>query len=55
MGTVGTASEDPVTIALWIVQGALACVFGGSGVVKVTRARERLVDDGIAWVEDFPP
>src|SRR5215203_557705 len=43
----------PVNIALWIVQGALAAVFGGSGVVKVTRDRKRLADDGITWVEDF--
>jgi hypothetical protein len=42
-----------VNIALWIVQGLLAVVFGGSGVVKATRDRKRLVDDGITWVEDF--
>jgi hypothetical protein len=42
-----------VNIALWIVQGALAFVFGGSGVVKATRDRDRLFDDGITWVEDF--
>jgi hypothetical protein len=43
-----------VNIALWIVQGLLALVFGGSGVVKATRDRKRLFDDGITWVEDFP-
>jgi len=43
-----------VSIALWIVQGLLAAVFGGSGVVKATRDRKRLFDDGITWVEDFP-
>jgi uncharacterized membrane protein len=43
-----------VSIALWIVQGLLALVFAGSGVVKATRDRKRLFDDGIAWVEDFP-
>jgi hypothetical protein len=42
-----------VNIALWIVQGLLAAVFGGSGVVKTTRDRKRLLDDGISWVEDF--
>jgi DoxX-like family len=42
-----------VNIALWIVQGLLAFVFAGSGVVKATRDRKRLVDDGITWVEDF--
>jgi hypothetical protein len=43
-----------VNIAVWIVQGLLAFVFGGSGVVKATRDRKRLFDDGITWVEDFP-
>ena len=43
-----------MNIALWIVQGLLALVFGGSGVVKATRDRKRLFDDGITWVEDFP-
>jgi len=43
-----------VNIALWIVQGLLALVFGASGVVKATRDRKRLFDDGITWVEDFP-
>jgi hypothetical protein len=44
-----------VNVALWIVQGLLALVFGASGVVKSTRDRKRLFDDGISWVEDFPP
>ena len=43
-----------MNIALWIVQGALALVFGASGVVKSTRDRKRLYDEGITWVEDFP-
>jgi DoxX-like family len=43
-----------MNVALWIVQGALALVFGGGGVVKATRDRKRLFDDGITWVEDFP-
>jgi hypothetical protein len=43
-----------VNVALWIVQGLLALVFGASGVVKATRDRKRLLDDGITWVEDFP-
>ena len=43
-----------MNIALWIVQGLLALVFGASGIVKATRDRKRLFDDGITWVEDFP-
>jgi hypothetical protein len=42
-----------MNVALWIVQGALALVFGASGVVKTTRDRKRLFDEGITWVEDF--
>jgi hypothetical protein len=44
-----------VNVALWIVQGLLTVVFGASGVVKSTRDRKRLLDDGITWVEDFRP
>jgi hypothetical protein len=43
-----------VNVALWIVGGLLALVFGASGIVKATRDRKRLFDDGITWVEDFP-
>ena len=43
-----------MNVALWLVQGLLALVFGASGVVKATRDRKRLFDDGITWVEDFP-
>jgi hypothetical protein len=42
-----------MNVALWIVQGALALGFGASGVVKATRDRKRLFDEGITWVEDF--
>jgi len=40
-------------VALWVLQGVLALVFGASGVVKSTRDGKRLLDDGITWVEDF--
>jgi hypothetical protein len=43
-----------VNTAVWIGQGLLALVFGGGGVVKATRDRKRLFDDGMTWVEDFP-
>ena len=42
-----------MNVALWIVQGLLAVVFGASGVVKASRDRKRLFDEGITWVEDF--
>ena len=42
-----------MNIALWIVQGALAAFFGAGGLVKVTRPRKDLYDQGMTWVEDF--
>jgi uncharacterized membrane protein YphA (DoxX/SURF4 family) len=42
-----------MNVALWIVQGMLAAFFGAGGVVKVTRPRKVLHDQGMAWVEDF--
>jgi uncharacterized membrane protein YphA (DoxX/SURF4 family) len=42
-----------LNVALWIVQGVLAAFFGAGGVVKATRDRKRLFDDGMTWVEDF--
>jgi hypothetical protein len=42
-----------MNIALWIVQGALAAFFAAGGLVKVTRPRKRLYDEGLTWVEDF--
>jgi len=42
-----------MNVALWIVQGVLAAFFGAGGVVKATRDRKRLFDEGLTWVEDF--
>jgi hypothetical protein len=42
-----------MNVALWIVQGVLAAFFGAGGVVKATRDRKRLLDEGLTWVEDF--
>ncbi|MHA6779780.1 DoxX family protein [Pseudonocardia saturnea] len=40
---------------LWIVQGLLAAFFGAGGLVKLVRPPKRLIDQGLTWVEDFPP
>ena len=40
---------------LWIVQGLLAAFFGAGGMVKTVRPPKRLIDQGLTWVEDFPP
>ena len=42
-----------MNVALWIVQGALAARLRRGGVVKATRPRKRLYDEGLTWVEDF--
>jgi hypothetical protein len=44
-----------MNITLWIVQGLLAAFFGAGGVVKVVQPPKRLIDQGLTWVEDFPP
>ena len=40
-------------ITLWIVQGLLALAFLGAGGMKLVTPRKRLVDNGMAWVNDF--
>jgi uncharacterized membrane protein len=44
-----------MNITLWIVQGLLAAFFGAGGIVKMVRPPKRLIDQGLTWVEDFPP
>jgi len=38
---------------LWILAGFVALVFLGTGLLKLTTPRERLVEAGIGWTEDF--
>jgi uncharacterized membrane protein YphA (DoxX/SURF4 family) len=38
---------------LWILAGFLAAVFLGTGVLKLTTSRERLVEAGMGWAGDF--
>ncbi|GAB3849629.1 DoxX family protein [Nesterenkonia populi] len=40
-------------IAFWIVNGLLAIVFVGAGLMKVIRPRAALADSGMGYVEDF--
>jgi uncharacterized membrane protein len=42
-----------MNIALWIIAGLLAVVFLASGVMKLTRPKEKLATSGMGWVEDF--
>ena len=38
---------------LWIGAGFLAAIFLGTGVLKLTTPRERLVEAGLGWAGDF--
>ncbi|MGI5271540.1 DoxX family protein [Nonomuraea sp. CA-218870] len=40
-------------LALWIVAGLLAAVFGVAGLMKLTQRKETLAASGLAWTEDF--
>jgi uncharacterized membrane protein YphA (DoxX/SURF4 family) len=42
-----------MTIAMWIIQGFLAVVFLGAGLMKLLNSREELVDNGMEYAEDF--
>ena len=38
---------------LWILAGFLAAIFAGTGLLKLTTPRERLVEAGLGWARDF--
>jgi uncharacterized membrane protein YphA (DoxX/SURF4 family) len=40
-------------IWLWILQGFLALLFLGTGILKLTRTRAEIVEQGLAWAEDY--
>ena len=44
-----------MNIVLWIIAGVLALAFVGSGVMKLTRPKEKLASAGMGWTEDFSP
>jgi uncharacterized membrane protein YphA (DoxX/SURF4 family) len=44
-----------VNVVLWILAGLLAAAFLASGVLKLARSREQLVESGLGWAGDFPP
>lgn len=41
-----------MNVALWVAQGVLAAAFLLAGAMKLTRPREKLLEN-MAWVEDF--
>jgi uncharacterized membrane protein YphA (DoxX/SURF4 family) len=42
-----------MNIALWIIAVLLGVAFLASGVMKLTRPKEKLAASGMGWVEDF--
>lgn len=40
--------------ALWIIAGALAVVFAGAGLMKLTKDKPALVASGLGWAKDMP-
>ncbi|GAA0977743.1 DoxX family protein [Acrocarpospora macrocephala] len=43
-----------MNVFLWVLQGLLAALFGGAGVMKITQPKEKL-KAGLPWTEDFSP
>jgi uncharacterized membrane protein YphA (DoxX/SURF4 family) len=47
--------EEYVNTFLWILQGFLAFVFLGAGMMKLVQSREQLISNpNMKWVEDIP-
>lgn len=42
-----------MNIAIWIIQGILAAMFGMAGVMKSVQPKEKLAPQ-LPWVNDFP-
>jgi len=44
-----------MNLALWIAAALLAVAFLATGLLKVTRSKEKLAAAGLGWTEDFSP
>ena len=44
-----------MNIALWIAAALLALAFLATGLLKITRSKEKLAAAGMGWTEDFSP
>jgi uncharacterized membrane protein YphA (DoxX/SURF4 family) len=42
-----------MNVALWIIASALAVAFLAAGAMKLTQPKEKLVEVGMGWAEDF--
>jgi hypothetical protein len=44
-----------MNLALWIVAIVLAAAFAGSGLIKLFVPKDKLVNSGQGWAQDFSP
>ena len=44
-----------MTIALWIIQALLGLIFVLTGSFKFFQSKEKIIESGGAWAEDFAP
>ena len=44
-----------MNLALWIAAALLAVAFLATGLLKITRSKEKLAAAGLGWTEDFSP
>jgi hypothetical protein len=44
-----------MTIALWIVEGLLGLIFVITGSFKFFQTKEKVIENGGTWAEDFKP
>jgi uncharacterized membrane protein YphA (DoxX/SURF4 family) len=44
-----------MNLALWIIAVVLAAVFAGSGLMKQSVPKDKLVTSGQGWAQDFSP
>jgi uncharacterized membrane protein YphA (DoxX/SURF4 family) len=44
-----------MNLSLWIVASVLAAIFAGSGLLKLLVSKDKLVQSGQGWAQDFSP
>jgi hypothetical protein len=43
-----------MSIAIWIISGVLALMFGMAGVMKSSQPLDKLLKSGVSWADRFP-
>jgi DoxX-like family len=44
-----------MNLALWIIASVLAAIFAGSGLLKLLVSKDKLVQSGEGWAQEFSP